>query len=578
MKRSLKNIIMISLIIIIGVCSYFTMKNTQESNVPGQKMDMEQQGTLPEMPSGSNDNNKGEPPEKPNEGNSSQAERQTPPERPEGESRNSNKGNRPTKPDENNKSNKTIIFVIEGLGIAMLVVYIIMSKFNKLTLKETLNNSNSIILFIIITIIVTVGLTIAQVYIAKNISSNDMKMIPGGNTESASVTKTGATTVDGTTQTLADNYTTSTIDESSILVQNGGNATIEGAEVTKTEGDSSNTENSEFYGVNAGILVTEKSTATIKNANISTNAKGSNAVFSTGTDSKIYISDSKITTTGSGSARGLDATYGGYIEADNVEITTQGGSCATLATDRGEGTVIAKNSKLETNGSGSPVIYSTGNISIENTEGTANGSQMVVIEGKNSATVTNSELVASGKGNRGETDNAGIMIYQSMSGDAGEGTGTFTAKNSSLSIQENSDCYKTAPMFFITNTDAIINLDNCKLSYGSNILISNKGTTEWGNSGNNGGNLTLNADNQELNGNIEIGNISTLKMNLTKSSYNGTINAQNTAKEINIKLDSDSKITLTGDSYITSLEDEDTSYSNINFNGYKLYVNGTSIN
>ena len=570
MKRSLKNIIMISLIIIIGVCSYFTMKNTQESSAPGQKMDMEQQGTPPEIPSGSNDTSKGELPEK--------QERQTPPEKTEGESRNSNKGERPTKPDENNKSNKTIIFVIEGFVIAILVVYMIMSKFNKLTVKETLNNSNSIILFIIITIIVTVGLTIAQVYIAKNISTNDMKMMPGGNTESASVTKTGATTVDGITQTLTDNYTTSTSDESSILVQNGGNATIEGAGVTKTGGDSSNTENSEFYGVNAGILVTEKSTATIKNANISTNAKGSNAVFSTGTDSKIYISDSKITTTGSGSARGLDATYGGYIEADNVEITTQGGSCATLATDRGEGTVIAKNSKLETNGSGSPVIYSTGNISIENTEGTANGSQMVVIEGKNSATVTNSELVASGKGNRGETDNAGIMIYHSMSGDAGEGTGTFTAKNSSLSIQENSDYYKTVPMFFITNTDAIINLDNCKLSYGSNILISNKGTTEWGNSGNNGGNLTLNADNQELNGNIEIDNISTLKMNLTKSSYNGTINAQNTAKEINIKLDSDSKITLTGDSYITSLEDEDTSYSNINFNGYKLYVNGTSIN
>lgn len=39
-----------------------------------------------------------------------------------------------------------------------------------------------------------------------------------------------------------------------------------------------------------------------------------------------------------------------------------------------------------------------------------------------------------------------------------------------------------------------------------------------------------------------------------------------------------SKIKLTGDSYITSLEDDDTTYSNIDFNGYKLYVNGTAIN
>ncbi len=38
------------------------------------------------------------------------------------------------------------------------------------------------------------------------------------------------------------------------------------------------------------------------------------------------------------------------------------------------------------------------------------------------------------------------------------------------------------------------------------------------------------------------------------------------------------KIKLTEDSYITSLEDDDTTFSNIDFNGYKLYVNGVAIN
>ena len=400
----------------------------------------------------------------------------------------------------------------------------------------------------------------------------------GGAQDSFSVETKGATEVTDN-QTLKENYETSTSDESTIKVSDGGNATVDGATVNKTGGDSSNTENSEFYGVNAGILTTKGSTTTIKNSKITTNAKGANAIFATGEDAKVYVSDTTITTTGESSSRGLDATYGGYIEADNVTITTQGGSCATLATDRGEGTVIAKNSKLETNGSGSPIIYSTGNISISNTTGTSNGSQMVVIEGKNSATVEDSTLVCSGKGNRGDTDHSGIMIYQSMSGDASEGTGTFTAKNSSLTISENSNYYKTAPMFFITNTEAIINLTNTKLSYGSNLLISNKGTSEWGNSGSNGGNLTLNATNQELTGNVEVDNISTLTMNLNESSsYTGTINSANTAKSITLKLDSSSKITLTGDSYVTALEDSDSSYSNINFNRYKLYVNGTAIN
>lgn len=129
-----------------------------------------------------------------------------------------------------------------------------------------------------------------------------------------------------------------------------------------------------------------------------------------------------------------------------------------------------------------------------------------------------------------------------------------------------------------TNTDAIINLKNCQLTYGSNTLISNKGTTEWGTTGTNGGNLTLNAENQTLKGNIEIDNISTLKMNLTNSQYTGTINGEQTAKQIDIKIDSNTKIKLTGNSYITSLEDEDTTYSNIDFNGYTLYVNRTAIN
>lgn len=238
------------------------------------------------------------------------------------------------------------------------------------------------------------------------------------------------------------------------------------------------------------------------------------------------------------------------------------------------------NSTLSTKGTGSPVIYSTGKISISNTTGTASGSQMVVIEGKNSATVTNSKLTASGQGNRNNVDNSGIMIYQSMSGDASTGTGTFTAKNSTLSVSKNSSYYKKSPMFFVTNTDAVINLTNTKLSYGSNTLLSVKGTSEWGGqSGSNGGTVKLNASKQTLTGNISLDKLSTLTMKLSNSStYTGTINAKNSAKKISLTLDSSSKIKLTGDSYVTSLNDADSSYSNIDFNGYKLYVNGKAIN
>ena len=85
--------------------------------------------------------------------------------------------------------------------------------------------------------------------------------------------------------------------------------------------------------------------------------------------------------------------------------------------------------------------------------------------------------------------------------------------------------------------------------------------------------------NQEADGDMVIDSISTLTMNLKeKSLFNGKINSENSAKSIKLVLDKKSKIKLTGDSYISSLEDEDSSYDNIDFNGYKLYVNGTAIN
>ena len=410
----------------------------------------------------------------------------------------------------------------------------------------------------------------------KNAIADEKNMQAPVMNSSASAETKGATEVTDE-QTLNEEYSSTESDVSAIKVSDGGNLTLSGATVTKS-GDSTNTENSEFYGVNAGVLTEKGSTTTIKDSKITTSAKGANAVFATGENAKVYVSNTTITTTGESSARGLDSTYGGYIEADNVTISTEGGSCATLATDRGEGTVIAKSSKLFTKGSGSPIIYSTGNITVEKSEGTASGSQITVVEGKNTATVTDSTLKCSGKGNRNDVDNCGVMIYQSMSGDASEGTGTFNSTNSTLEIMSTSSYYKTAPMFFITNTDAVINLENTKLIFGSNVLLNAAATSEWGNSGSNGGNVKLNAKSQTLVGDIKADSLSEVTITLESSTYEGTINGENTAKAVSLKLDSSSKITLTGDTYVTSLEDVDTSYSNINFNGHKLYVGGTAIN
>lgn len=254
-----------------------------------------------------------------------------------------------------------------------------------------------------------------------------------------------------------------------------------------------------------------------------------------------------------------------------MKIHTRGNSSATLATDRGEGTVTVSDSNLKTEGKGSPIIYSTGKITLKDSEGLSTNSQAVVIEGKNSASLTNTKITTSAIGNRNSVDNAGVMIYQSMSGDASVGKGEFTSKNSSIIVDSSSSVYKTAPMFFITNTKATINLENTTLTYGSNILLSIKGTNEWGNSGSNGGDLELNATNQKLSGDIISDSLSSVHINLKSSTLTSTVNNNKKAKEVNISIDKNSKWNVEGNSYINTLKLTNNDLNLIKDNGHNVY-------
>ena len=86
-----------------------------------------------------------------------------------------------------------------------------------------------------------------------------------------------------------------------------------------------------------------------------------------------------------------------------------------------------------------------------------------------------------------------------MSGDADTGKGSFESSNSNLVII-NSDIYNSVPMFFVTNTDATISLSNTTYSLGSGIFLNVSGTSEWGSTGSNGGNVTLNLTNTNITG------------------------------------------------------------------------------
>ena len=353
-------------------------------------------------------------------------------------------------------------------------------------------------------------------------------------------------------------FDNTTSNQNSFIGKNKATITIDSSVFDKT-GNTTNDDNSNFRGQNAVVLGIEGSQTSIKDSNITSNSIGSNAVFATGEGSVINVENTNIHTKGD-SSRGLDATYKGTVNGKNLTITTEGAHSATLATDRGEGTITAEAAKLTTSGTGSPVIYSTGNITANNVNGVANKSEIGVVEGKNSITLTNSNVT-------GYHDN-GFMLYQSFSGDAESGIARLKAENNTLTT------HGTGAFIYVNNTTAEADLTgNTILMPNTTTLVKAAADSRWGKDGENGGHLTLRASNQELNGNIVADSSSTVSLDMTNgSSLVGAVNTNNTAKEITMKLSKDSTWTLTGDSYVKSLTNEDTTNSNIHLNGYKLVV------
>ena len=88
--------------------------------------------------------------------------------------------------------------------------------------------------------------------------------------------------------------------------------------------------------------------------------------------------------------------------------------------------------------------------------------------------------------------------------------------------------------------------------------------------GKNGGEVTLTLKNQDIEGDLVIDNISTLELKMINSKFTGKINNGKTALKMAITLDADSKITLTGDSYYTSLKNADSKGNNIDKGNYKF--------
>ena len=386
--------------------------------------------------------------------------------------------------------------------------------------------------------------------------------MPGGGPDTAnydySGDVTGKLTADGKEVTSdGETIESTTADENVLLAKNGGVLKVTGVDINKS-GDDSNGDNCNFYGINSSVLSTgEGSEVYLSDSKISSTGEGNNGVFATDSGTA-YLNKVEITTTEGGNSRGLDATYGGVIYGNDLTISTAKDHCASLATDRGGGYISVTNSSLETAGSGSPLIYSTGDIEVDNVTGTSTGSQIAGIEGYNRIVINNSTLESTNDATSGSDPiKNGVILYQSMSGDAD------TASSQSCGFEAVDSTLKTAisdgAMFYVTNTTADIILQNTMLDFDSDnvqlLNASGNSSNGWGTVGKNGGTATLTAIDQTLNGNVYTDEISSAEMNLTEgSTWTGVSEGEN---NLTVTIDSTSAWVVTGDTTITDLNAAD---------------------
>lgn len=181
-------------------------------------------------------------------------------------------------------------------------------------------------------------------------------------------------------------------------------------------GGGANTMQYDYSGTNSvSLTVGEDSTTVIDGTDITASSSGSNGVFATDSGT-VLVNDTSIETMADNS-RGLDATYGGTISANKITADTQGGHSAIVATDRGGGSISLADATLSTAGSGSLLLYSTGDIQVNNVSGTSSGSQIAGMEGLNTILIKDSTLESTVTGKTASDPIAnGIIIYQSTSG------------------------------------------------------------------------------------------------------------------------------------------------------------------
>lgn len=486
------------------------------------------------------------------------------------------------------------VFAIESLFASILIMWLLMSGFNKKSFRQTFKNFDKIFIFILCSLLGTLLLGGTDIWVtrkwiagktdrqpqtaqpdtdAQPENQNSDAQTPDDSTAvtDPAVDYRAATRLNSDTALDFGEYTSDRSDESALWVD-GAAADLSSGQITKT-GSTDALDNASRYGLNAAVLASNGARLTMGEMKIDSDAAGAAGIFSSGSDTRVILSGSSIQTQ-QDNAPGIQAADEGSIEADDVTLSTYGH--ASPAVDAGENAkeIQLTGGSYTTYGSGSPAIHSQADIEAKDVSFFSSTSEGVIVESGSRVSLEHCTLEDTNTVLDGDSAvYKNIFLYNPLDTQTLDSPAVFRAVDSTLSTSN-------GVTFYITNTDAQINLSNNTISYldplGS-FLRAEAGP--WGKTGANGAIVHLNLDNQWVYGDLHADSSSELYMQLKSGSYiEGAINPENSARKLQLVLDAESSLKLTGDCYVSKLTNEDKSWSNIDYNGYTLYVDGKGWN
>ena len=548
--------------ITVSISSGGTSGDSMPGTMPGG---MSGNQTPPEKPEGEESTDGQTPPEKP-EGEES-TDSQTPPEKPEGE----NSGEKETEQSDSGKGNDDSTKIVLTIDDASVLQDEDEKSVDIADIKEgdqltiTFDDNGEVTKIIV--------------------GESGMQGGPGGQNQGAPEEYDSVNTYTEDTTVEGEEITSTGKDESAALVQNKATVTFNKVTVNRSNDESTGGDSASFYGVGAAVLTTEGTTS-VRNSKIITDAEGGAGVFAYGSDSKAYVSDTTITTK-QGTSGGIHVAGGGTLYAWNNTVETDGGSSAAIRSDRGGGTMVIDGGSYTSNGNGSPAVYCTADISVNDAKLTATKSEGICIEGKNSLRLYDCNLTSSQTENEQNDNIWNLIVYQSMSGDAEEGEGTLIVDGGSITAKEGG-------IFYTTNTQSVITVSDVEINYPEQTdyflrCTGNSNQRGWGSTGSNGADCTFTADNQQMQGDIIYDSISDLDFYMVNGSKltGAFVDDESCAGDggdgkCNVVIDEKSTWVVTDDSTVTSLScagkivDADGKTVTVQGTDGTVYVKGTS--